>query len=403
MLTDEEKSEIEDFKLRKITTVKRTKHLVAKNLILDMMTTGSTFWRFTYMLNNTRHTITLGELRHKPTAELFSDYQLFTEQLAQGINPILSFNQRKQANQMLDLKVSYLCDMYEHNHLSKLKNPHNQLYLMNKHIRPKLGNSTMITCNITTVAAKLTGLTDVMKHNTIALLNAVFNYTIELHDLNFQSPLKNKAKKIGRKASKTTRTLTERELKTTLQELPATSLNSELCNATFILLATAMRKNELLTLLWSDIDLDERVIRIRSEHIKTAGLNGNKGEPHTLYISDFALEYFNRQKMMTGHKKYIFYCNSNYFNKALTNAILQLDSRHFTPHDLRRTFRTQNAERGEDKEVLKRIMNHTQTGVESHYDFSKLEAGKAATLGRWGDYLEAVRDGLPIPPTQQKH
>ena len=66
--------------------------------------------------------------------------------------------------------------------------------------------------------------------------------------------------------------------------------------------------------------------------------------------------------------------------------------RHFTPHDLRRTFYTENIERGVDIFVLEKIVNHTITGTMAHYNLAEYWPFRVKTLNDWGTFLSEQFD-----------
>jgi integrase len=77
----------------------------------------------------------------------------------------------------------------------------------------------------------------------------------------------------------------------------------------------------------------------------------------------------------------------------------------FTPHDLRRTIRSNTKRLGVDFETAEAMMNHLKTGMERIYDGYDLEREKAAAFVKWETQVASmaryagVADQLGVPPT----
>jgi integrase len=67
---------------------------------------------------------------------------------------------------------------------------------------------------------------------------------------------------------------------------------------------------------------------------------------------------------------------------------------HFTPKDLRRTFKTLAGAAGISKEMRDRLQNHAEAGVSArHYDRYDYLPERRAAMERWADYLDRVIAG----------
>lgn len=73
----------------------------------------------------------------------------------------------------------------------------------------------------------------------------------------------------------------------------------------------------------------------------------------------------------------------------------------FTPHDLRRTFRTAVAPLGFDRQLGERVLGHVMVGVEAVYDRHTYLGEKRDLLEAWGRYVERVT-GLSDNVVQMK-
>jgi integrase len=67
---------------------------------------------------------------------------------------------------------------------------------------------------------------------------------------------------------------------------------------------------------------------------------------------------------------------------------------HFTPKDMRRTFKTLAGAAGIPKEMRDRLQNHAEAGVSArHYDKYDYLPERRAAMDKWADYLDGVISG----------
>ncbi len=162
-----------------------------------------------------------------------------------------------------------------------------------------------------------------------------------------------------------------------------------------LLLALAVRKQELTSARWSEFDLGKGVWSLPAERTKT-----NKGiriplpavavgwltTLHRLACgSDYVLPARKAQSRMLPH------INESTVNVALGKVKHGLE--HFTVHDLRRTARTRMGELGVPSHIAEMCLNHVIKGVEGRYDrYDYFEERKAA-LDKWASLLVQLEGG----------
>jgi integrase len=62
----------------------------------------------------------------------------------------------------------------------------------------------------------------------------------------------------------------------------------------------------------------------------------------------------------------------------------------WSPHDLRRTVRTQLAAMGCPDAVAEAVLGHAQPGIKGIYNRHKYDAERVEWLGKWGDVLSRL-------------
>ena len=135
-----------------------------------------------------------------------------------------------------------------------------------------------------------------------------------------------------------------------------------------VALFTGLRKTEIMSLKWTDIDLRARTLVARST---------KNHKDHTLPLSEILLRLFRDRRQETGCFVYVFP------GKVDERPVRDIDSARlriveetgidFTIHDLRRTFATIAAEMGISAFLLKKLLNHKSGDVTEGYVISTVE------------------------------
>lgn len=148
-----------------------------------------------------------------------------------------------------------------------------------------------------------------------------------------------------------------------------------------LLLLTAQRRQEIVGLRWSDVDLDANVISIPAERNKS-------GRAHTVPIGAIArqiLENLPRLGDLVFPARGRSETSFSGFSKAKRTFDVACGVTDWTLHDLRRTAATNMAGLGVPPHVVERILNHS-TGTIS---------GVAAIYNRF-QYMDEMREALKM-------
>ncbi|ROM70810.1 integrase [Pseudomonas brassicacearum] len=186
--------------------------------------------------------------------------------------------------------------------------------------------------------------------------------------------------------------------------------------ALWICLGTLCRIGELLKAEWKNVDLNQQTWFIPSENVK--GTRGKK-QDHHVFLSPFALHFFQDLKILTGDSQWCFPNKQDdghvdvkvvskqvgdrqarFKNrKALSrrrhdNTLVLADGQNgdWTPHDLRRTGATMMQALGVSLDVIDRCQNHVLAGsrVRRHYLHHDYAEEKKRAWNLLGDHLSAV-------------
>ncbi len=212
------------------------------------------------------------------------------------------------------------------------------------------------------------------------------------------------------------RWLTAEELSVFLPAIDVAALEKVTRLALKLLLCTALRTNELITLRWVDVDLGEKVLRVRPENL-TLNLDARrKADVYTQPLSALAVSYFTRLQELTGERDYCFASRSERLDdKALGHAVRRMGEANktlaewpkFTPHDIRGSVATWISETLGDELGAQRVLGHslsrlTGSSVAGAYDLSKGVEHKRGLLDSWGLHLQQLAAGKSAPVVAPK-
>jgi integrase len=156
-----------------------------------------------------------------------------------------------------------------------------------------------------------------------------------------------------------------------------------------LLLLTGQRRDEIGSLRWSEIDMEEKLIKLPTERTK------NK-RSHEVPLSDSAiavLEAVGRRDdrdlvFGIGEGGYSGWSRS----KEVLDEAAELEEA-WTLHDLRRTVRTGLGQLGVLPHVSEAILNHLPPKLVRTYDRNKYEAEKRGALNRWSAHVRLLVEG----------
>ena len=186
--------------------------------------------------------------------------------------------------------------------------------------------------------------------------------------------------------------------------------------ALWICLGTLCRIGELLMAEWKDVDLEKATWFIPSVHVKGSR---RKKQDHHVFLSPFALHFFQELKTLTKHSQWCFpdklddgHVDVKVVSKQVgdrqamfkkrkplsqrchdnTLVLSQGQNGCWTPHDLRRTGATMMQALGVSLDVIDRCQNHVLAGsrVRRHYLHHDYAEEKKHAWNLLGDRLSEI-------------
>ncbi|HSD39042.1 MAG TPA: tyrosine-type recombinase/integrase [Rhodocyclaceae bacterium] len=209
-----------------------------------------------------------------------------------------------------------------------------------------------------------------------SLMRQMFRFAVDRDLIEHEPTSAIRKAKIGGRPTERERVLSEEELRALKRALPSAKLAQSTELAIWLMLSTCCRIGELLQAKWEHIDFNRRQWRIPPEHSKN-------GKPHTVYLSDLALQKFQELNGLNHHTHWCYPSRDEANHvcvKTVTKQLidrqrnddqpmsrrssytraLQLTGGKWTSHDLRRTGATLMVALGVIPEVAERCLNHIE-------------------------------------------
>jgi integrase len=130
---------------------------------------------------------------------------------------------------------------------------------------------------------------------------------------------------------------------------------------------TGMRKNEMLSLKWNKVDLENNILTIEATNTKSKKL---KRIPISSKLRKVLLE----QKLKTGFNEYVFlnpegepYQRHDSLKRCFEGACRRAGIKGLRFHDLRHTAATRMVEKGANIVAIKRILGHADINTTMRY------------------------------------
>jgi integrase len=153
-----------------------------------------------------------------------------------------------------------------------------------------------------------------------------------------------------------------------------------------LLLLTALRRDEIGGLRWSEIDFDKRVINIPGSRMKNH-------RPHCIPLTDTAITILKSRPQV---RECVFGLNGAGYS-GWSQAKLRIDGAApiapWTFHDLRRTAATKMNELGVMPHVVEAVLGHVsgfRSGVAGIYNHATYEPEKRKALEAWAEYIQNI-------------
>lgn len=384
-------------KALKLDDGQKTAILSEDGLRLKLMN-DSKRWEYRFSLNKKRYVMGLGNYPDVGVATARKMKQQAAELVAQGINPIEKRKSDKIKEEAENRDVKWLVDHFYKNYILKHRErPDQPKQIIDADILPGLGSVKLNDLTPMKVDYFLQGIVDrgSPKHanKVLTLLKQMFNYGISKGVMPTNPAATLTKKLVGGEEHAREVFLTVDEIKKLWLFLDSDEhgISQRYYIAFKLLILTGVRTGELLKARWSEIEGDYWTIPV--EHIKTRKKNPR---PHVVYLADRTKALFEQLK---NDSDFIYPHQSRdkpVYEKTLSYVVRdsiqgKVVDKHWTPHDLRRSFATAQSEVMKvNLMVIEKLLNHSLGGMAAVYNKAEMLEERKQALQAWSDYLHAI-------------
>lgn len=186
--------------------------------------------------------------------------------------------------------------------------------------------------------------------------------------------------------------LTAQELPSFLEDLAGYTGSVITKTATYLIMYTGVRTQELRFARWQDIDLENAMWEVPAEHMKMR-------RPHKVPLSRQAISLLKQLKPITGHYSFIFIGRNDQrkpISKESINQVIELlgYKGRLTGHGFRHTMSTILHEQGFNSAWIELQLAHVdKNAIRGAYNHAQYLEGRREMMQWYADFLSGLVEG----------
>jgi len=361
------------------------RHPIGSGLYLVVRNSATPYWMLRYSSNGKRKEMTLGQYPDLSLADAKADAAIKKREINLGSDPLIVRKRIKE--QAIRLVDDLFADWYESDLVKRLKYPNIPKRIYTNDVKPHIGDMKIEEVNardIRNIIQLISETRPTVGNDALIYLKQLFRHGIKL-DLTTQNPASAFTySDAGGVEKSRDRYLTLDELAKVFKLFKShmAKFNRDNYLACALLVTLGVRKSELCCAKWEEFELDKALWHLPEGRSKT-------GAPITIPLPKQVLAWLNELTMRACGSDYVLparraskkpHMGDDTLNRAISSMFgreagrkiqppnLMGDIKPFSPHDLRRTFRSLAASQGVAGHVAERCLNHKLKGVEGIYD-----------------------------------
>lgn len=338
------------------------KHIIwdgeLKGFGVRLYPTGNKSFVMDYRIHNRKTLMVIGSYSKLTLDQARKDAKAKFAELAKGINPLQKRQEERQGNLIRDLCLAYI-----ERHASNKKSGKDDISRIERFIIPAWGNQQIINIKRSDIVAlhiKLGVQGKYQANRVYSLLSKMLNlariwgFVPEEHI--------NPCFGIEKfKEEKRDRFVSQEEFPRLAQAID-NELNQTVASAIWLYLLTGVRKDELLTLKWEDVDLVRKEIKLHDT---------KNGKNHYLPLSNAAIDVIQKIQRIDGNPFVIVGKNEGQhlvnIDKPWQRIRREAGLEDVRLHDLRRTVGSWLAESGNSLHLIGKVLNHSNQSTTAIY------------------------------------
>ena len=381
----------------------RYKESDGNGLSLEVLPSGKMSWLYRYRLAGVPSKVVLGRYPDMTLRTAREKRNEMATAVSNGRSPAAEKKQGRSGG--LPTVRDFGGRFYAEQVVKNRKTPTDVLRYLEKELYPALGAKLLKDVSVLDVQALVYrkrdhGQPSAAMHLRL-IIKQMFDYALELQLVTMNPAAMVATRYIG-KARKRSRVLSGKEIRLYLRVIYQSNMRRQFKLALHILLLTMTRKSELLLARWEHVNFEAGEWLIPEAHSKN-------GRAHIVYLSTHATEMFQELRALAGESKLVLPGRGSLVRPFAANALnqavggLTFDMDPLTIHDLRRTGATLLTEKGWDKDVIEKALNHSREGIRAVYIVAEHAEERKRMLQWWAEYVEGlVHDAkVVVGPFQQ--
>lgn len=373
---------LSETKIKSIKPKEKTYKVVDRDgLYITVSKTGLITFRFDYQINGRRETLTIGKYGIISLLEAREKLLEAKKKLTQGISPAVEKQQKKELG-----KTSHFGDWLERwlKDVTYKDSTRNLVEgIIKRDIEPKFSKKTlqeiaadMLRMHCEKIKERGSPSSAV---RTRDIVGNVFTYA-KARGVNCDNPAEYVAPSTIAVFNPRDRALSKREIGIFFNTLKNAQTSHALKVALKLLMLTMVRKGNLISAKWEEIDFVTAEWIIPAEKMKAS--RQGAGRPHVVYLSEQALDLLIQLHVLASGSAYVLpsFGQSQYgtvslssVNRAASHTVQLAQKKglplgQFVIHDMRRTASTHLHELGYHSDWIEKALAHEQRGVRAVYN-----------------------------------
>jgi integrase len=284
----------------------------------------------------------------------------------------------------------------------KRRRPEIVRQVLDHDILPAIGNLPLSTVNTLAVRRTVKTMVDrgAKSHaaRCLAILKQLFKFGVSISVMDSNPADSLEKDDLGAGDNVRNRVLDGDEIRLLWAVLDAhTHLSMQVRVGLQLLVLLGIRSGELRQAKWSDIDAEEYILTVPIDHQKLNPKQLKKAKPFIVPLDVFALSLFDQLRGI--NDVWIFPSRAGdapITEKVFSKAVRRLRDTHlddieaFTPHDLRRTMRTNLSKLKIPPHVAELCLNHSLGSIIDVYDQHSYLDERREALEKWSQQVQVI-------------
>jgi integrase len=383
------------------------RHPIGSGLYLVVRSSATPYWMLRYTSNGKRKEMTLGQYPNISLAEAKADAAIKKQEVNRGADPLIVRTLIKA--QPIKLVNDLYGDWFKNDIVDRIKSSHIQKRIYTKDIKPVIGGipiEKVTPLQIREILQTIRSTRRTVATDALGHLKQMFRHGIKLNLLTYNPASAFTISDAGGIEKSRERKLTIDEIQKvfTVFKQNIAKFNRDNYLACALLITLGVRKSELCCAQWSEFELDKALWNLPKGRSKT-------GAAITIPLPQQIIEWLNELKVRSCGSDYVFparrtskkpHMGNDTLNRAISSMFgheagrkvqpinLMGDIKPFSPHDLRRTFRSLTYPLGIQDHVAERCLNHKIIGMAGVYDRYDYLEERLDAHTKIADYLDRI-------------